>query len=107
MSGSGLGYKRRDTPLPKLEGIHDSNTHLLVREMYPLIEAMFQSRFFLFKRGSIVKKLISQFFISEKGVTSIEYALIASLIFVAIVVAVSRLGTDVQNMYQLIVSSLP
>ncbi len=44
---------------------------------------------------------------SEKGVTSIEYALIASLIFLAIVVTVTGLGTRITSMYQIIVDRLP
>jgi len=43
----------------------------------------------------------------EKGTTSIEYALIASLIFLAIVGAVIQLGGGVLRMYQLIASCIP
>lgn len=44
---------------------------------------------------------------SEKGTTSIEYALLASLIFVAIIVSVTQLGGGVTRMYQLIASCIP
>jgi pilus assembly protein Flp/PilA len=44
---------------------------------------------------------------SEEGTTSIEYALIASLIFLAIVVAVTGLGAKITGMYQIIVNRLP
>ena len=44
---------------------------------------------------------------SEKGATSIEYALIASLIFLAIVAAVTELSTKVTGMYQIVVNHLP
>ncbi len=44
---------------------------------------------------------------SEEGTTSIEYALIASLIFLAIVVAVTGLGANVTRIYQNVVDHLP
>ena len=44
---------------------------------------------------------------SEKGTTSIEYALVASLIFVAIIVSVTQLGGGVTRMYQLIATCIP
>jgi pilus assembly protein Flp/PilA len=44
---------------------------------------------------------------SEKGTTSIEYALLASLIFVAIIVSVTQLGGGVTRMYQLIATCIP
>ena len=48
--------------------------------------------------------LMSRFIHSQKGTTSIEYALVASLIFLAIVVSVTQLGGAVTRMYQLIAS---
>jgi len=36
----------------------------------------------------------------EEGATAIEYALIAGLIFLAIVTAVTTLGTNVSQLYQ-------
>ncbi len=49
-------------------------------------------------------KLILRLIPSEKGTTSIEYALVASLIFLAVVVSVTQLGGAVTRMYQLIAS---
>lgn len=40
-----------------------------------------------------------RFFRSEEGVTAIEYALIAALIAVAIVVAVTALGSDLSALF--------
>ena len=40
---------------------------------------------------------VKQFFVSEAGVTAIEYALIAALIAAAIITAVSLLGTNVST----------
>ncbi len=48
--------------------------------------------------------LILRLIYSEKGTTSIEYALLASLIFLAIVASVIQLGGGVMRMYQLIAS---
>lgn len=41
---------------------------------------------------------------SEEGTTSIEYALVASLIFLAIVASVIQLGGGVMRMYELVAS---
>ncbi len=54
-----------------------------------------------------MKKLLWFFLFSEKGATSIEYALIAGLIFLAIVLAVSDLGTSVGNLFQKVADSYP
>ena len=51
--------------------------------------------------------LMSRLMHSEKGTTSIEYALVASLIFLAIVVSVIQLGGAVTRVYQLISSGIP
>ena len=51
--------------------------------------------------------LMSRLMHSEKGTTSIEYALVASLIFLAIVVSVTQLGGAVTRMYQVISSCIP
>ncbi len=48
-----------------------------------------------------------QYFIrDERGVTAIEYALIASLIAVAIITAVTLVGTDITNTFNKIAASL-
>ena len=51
--------------------------------------------------------LIYRLLYSEKGTTSIEYALVASLIFLAIVASVIQLGGGVMRMYQLVASCIP
>jgi len=47
------------------------------------------------------------FLTSDEGTTSIEYALIAGLIFVVIVLAVTNLGVSVANLYQTVSASYP
>ena len=42
----------------------------------------------------------------ESGATAIEYGLIASLIAVAIITAVSTLGTNIGNTYNFVASSM-
>lgn len=44
---------------------------------------------------------------SEEGVTSIEYAIMASLIAVAICLAVTALGSSVKGLYQSVASAFP
>lgn len=56
-----------------------------------------------------MKKLysgIQRFIRDEEGVTAIEYALIASLIAVVIILAVSYVGQDVNNTFQKIADTL-
>jgi pilus assembly protein Flp/PilA len=56
-----------------------------------------------------VKKLysgIQRFIRDEEGVTAIEYALIASLIAVVIIAAVSAVGVDVNATFQYIANTL-
>jgi len=59
------------------------------------------------KMTRLLALLISSIVRSEKGATSIEYALIASLIFLAIVVSVTDLATNVTRIYQVVVTHLP
>jgi pilus assembly protein Flp/PilA len=49
---------------------------------------------------------IQRFIRDEEGVTAIEYALIASLIAVVIIVAVRAVGTDVNATFQYIADQL-
>lgn len=49
---------------------------------------------------------IQRFIRDEEGVTAIEYALIASLIAVVIIVAVRTVGQDVNNTFQAIANAL-
>jgi pilus assembly protein Flp/PilA len=46
-----------------------------------------------------MKNLISQFSADESGATAIEYALLASLIAVAIITATTTLGTKVGSTF--------
>lgn len=43
----------------------------------------------------------------ERGVTSIEYALLGALIAMAIIGGVSVLSSSVESLYELIASSMP
>ena len=47
-------------------------------------------------------RIVAAFASSESGVTSIEYALIGSLIAVVIVVSVGNVGAAVQGLYELV-----
>jgi pilus assembly protein Flp/PilA len=47
-----------------------------------------------------------RFMRDEEGVTAIEYGLIASLIAVAIIVAVTAVGTELNALFNAIASSL-
>lgn len=56
-----------------------------------------------------MKKLysgIQRFIRDEEGVTAIEYALIASLIAVVIILAVTAVGQDVKNTFQYIANTI-
>jgi pilus assembly protein Flp/PilA len=58
--------------------------------------------FFNEKRRITVKNLylgVQRFMNDEEGVTAIEYALIASLIAVVIIVAVQSTGTNINNVF--------
>jgi pilus assembly protein Flp/PilA len=49
---------------------------------------------------------LKRFFKEEEGVTAIEYALIASLIAIIIVGAVTATGTSVQGTFQAVANAL-
>jgi len=49
---------------------------------------------------------IKKFIANESGATAIEYALIASLIAVAIIVSITVLGTQLQNTFNEVGSNL-
>jgi len=55
---------------------------------------------------SQMKKLIIRFVKDESGVTAIEYGLIAGLISVVILVAVTAIGTSLQGLFQTIATAL-
>jgi pilus assembly protein Flp/PilA len=49
---------------------------------------------------------IKRFFPDEEGVTAIEYALIAALIAIVIIVAVTAIGKNLQSIFNLIANYL-
>jgi pilus assembly protein Flp/PilA len=53
-----------------------------------------------------MKNLTIRFLRDNKGVTALEYGLIAGLIAVAIATSVGTLGTDLNNMFTTIASKL-
>ena len=55
---------------------------------------------------SQMKKLIIRFVKDESGVTAIEYGLIAGLISVVILVAVTAIGSSLQGLFQTIATAL-
>jgi pilus assembly protein Flp/PilA len=48
-----------------------------------------------------------RFFREEEGVTAIEYGLIAALIAVVIIAAVTTVGTDLRGVFNTIAGALP
>jgi pilus assembly protein Flp/PilA len=54
-----------------------------------------------------MKNLVSRFFKDESGATAIEYGLVAALISVAIITAVTNVGTDVANTFNTIEGAIP
>ena len=53
-----------------------------------------------------MKNLFSRFVADESGVTAIEYGLIAALIAVVIITAVSTVGTKLSGTFNSVASSL-
>jgi len=53
-----------------------------------------------------MKTLFSRFVTNESGVTAIEYGLIAALIAVVIIAAVSLVGTNLTNTFSTVAASL-
>ena len=54
-----------------------------------------------------VKEFFFHFLYSDRGTTSIEYAVIASLVAVAIVLAVTNLGASVMALFSQVANSYP
>ena len=54
-----------------------------------------------------MRERLGRFFISEEGTTSIEYAIIAGLIFLAIVAVVSTVGSSVRGLYESVAAQMP
>jgi len=53
-----------------------------------------------------MKNLVSRFVSDESGVTAIEYGLIAALIAVVIIAAVSLVGTNLTKTFSTVAASL-
>ena len=53
-----------------------------------------------------MKNLVSRFVSDESGVTAIEYGLIAALIAVVIIGAVSKVGTNLSTTFSSVANSL-
>ena len=51
--------------------------------------------------------MMTRFVSEESGATAIEYGLIAALIAVAIIAAVTALGTGLQNTFNSVTAQLP
>jgi pilus assembly protein Flp/PilA len=58
------------------------------------------------ERNKVVRNLIRQFFANQQGATAIEYGLIAAGISVAIIATVMGLGTNLNNTFSTVSSSL-
>jgi pilus assembly protein Flp/PilA len=54
-----------------------------------------------------VKKKLIKFLKDEEGVTALEYGLIAALIAVVIIGAVTMLGTGVSNTFTTVANEMP
>ena len=50
--------------------------------------------------GVVMKGVLKAFILSEEGATAVEYAIMASLIAVVIVTAVTLLGTNLSALFQ-------
>ena len=57
-------------------------------------------------RSKEMKTLFALFWKDESGVTAIEYGLIAGLISVVILVALTAIGTSLQGLFQTIATAL-
>jgi pilus assembly protein Flp/PilA len=53
-----------------------------------------------------MKNLVSRFTTNESGVTAIEYGLIAALVAVVIIVAVTAVGTNLSSVFGTVATSL-
>jgi pilus assembly protein Flp/PilA len=53
-----------------------------------------------------MKNLLSRFVANESGATAIEYSLIAALIAVVMITAVSKVGTSLSNKFNTIAGNL-
>lgn len=53
-----------------------------------------------------MKKFVSKFMSDESGATAIEYGLIAALIAVVIIAAVTALGTNISTQFQAVADAI-
>jgi Flp pilus assembly protein, pilin Flp len=53
-----------------------------------------------------MKKFVSKFMSDESGATAIEYGLIAALIAVVIIAAVTALGTNISTKFQAVADAI-
>ena len=53
-----------------------------------------------------MKKLLNRFAADQSGATAIEYGLIAGLIAVAIITAITKVGTTLQNKFNQVSNNL-
>ena len=58
------------------------------------------------ERGRATVNILRRFMVDESGATAIEYALIASLIAVAAITAMTTVGTALQNSFSNVSASL-
>lgn len=58
-------------------------------------------------KPEIVRHSVKAFWTEEGGVTAIEYALLAALIFLVIVAAVGTVGGEVQKLFEKIAAIFP
>lgn len=58
-------------------------------------------------RMSDISKIATAFCANEEGVTSIEYALIAALIFIVIVASLGQVGNAVAALFVFIATAFP
>ena len=59
------------------------------------------------KRAETVNQVVTRFLKNEDGASAIEYALVASLIAVAIIGSVSAIGTKLSALYADIAAKIP
>lgn len=57
-------------------------------------------------KATLMKSLVVNFLKNESGATAIEYGLIASLIAVVIIAALTMLGTKLSNTFKLVAAQL-
>jgi pilus assembly protein Flp/PilA len=77
---------------------------LFVACCYGVDEAI-RTTFIDFSRGIMIK-LAKRFLIEDRGVTAIEYALIAGLIAAAIATMVGNIGTNINSVFTAVAAAI-